>query len=334
MENPTTSMKMKSNSFRQLILERFKDSGRHFTAGGIAGIIEVCFAHPFDCMKTRLQIGQFLGIRHCIQGTLRNEGPTGFYKGLLPPLIVETPKRAIKFTAFDYYWQTLQMTDNLMPAWTRYSLSGLLTGITEAFLVCPFEVVKIRLQSELYIPLAQQRSAITVAREIARTHGWGTEGLYRGIGANLWRHTVWNSCYFGIYHNLRTHLFTKEDSKLNGNLFPRFLIASLSAITANLANIPFDVAKSRIQGPQPASGRIYFTTWQTISLIHLKQEGFGTIYRRLLPFAFIFGPGGGMMLVVYESIYGWLLRQATGNNTVTLDNAHEHAAAVAISKTW
>ncbi|KAI3409820.1 hypothetical protein GPALN_006195 [Globodera pallida] len=291
------------------LAERMKDSGRHFTAGGIAGMIEVCFAHPFDCMKTRLQIGQFRGFGDCARRTLRNEGPSGFYKGLLPPLIIETPKRAIKFMAFDWYWRFLR--SDTLPTWMRYSMSGLFTGLTEAVLVCPFEVVKVRLQSELNTPLAQQKSSATVAREIARSNGWGTEGLYRGIGANLWRHGVWNSCYFGIYHNLRILFCSpkqhEHDDRLG--LATRLLIASLSAIIANLANIPFDVAKSRIQGPQPATGRIYFRTWQSILLVQ-RQHGFRSVYRALLPFAFIFGPGGGMMLVVYEGIYEWLTRHS------------------------
>lgn len=311
-----------SSSSGQKFIEHFKESGRHFTAGGIAGIIEVCFAHPFDCMKTRLQIGQFNGIFHCIQGTLRNEGPSGFYKGILPPLIVETPKRAIKFTAFDHYSNGFNLLESKLPEWARFSLSGLFTGFTEAVLVCPFEVVKVRLQSELNIPLNQQKSAANVAREILHQNGWGRNGLFLGIGANLWRHGIWNCCYFGIYHNLRTLICPEhrpKEGQNDGRLPIRLTIASLSAIIANLANIPFDVAKSRIQGPQPENGRIYFTTWQTISLVQ-RQHGFGTIYRRLLPFAFIFGPGGGMMLVVYESIYGWLLKQATNGETLELMN--------------
>jgi solute carrier family 25 (mitochondrial 2-oxodicarboxylate transporter), member 21 len=42
-----------------------------------------------------------------------------------------------------------------------------------------------------------------VAREILHQNGWGRNGLFLGIGANLWRHGIWNCCYFGIYHNLR-----------------------------------------------------------------------------------------------------------------------------------
>ncbi|KAL3085027.1 hypothetical protein niasHS_010096 [Heterodera schachtii] len=303
-----------TNALNSPMLEGIKDSGRHFVSGGIAGMAEVCFAHPFDCMKTRLQIGQFHGILDCARRTLLKEGPSGFYKGLLPPLVIETPKRALKFMAFDRYWRVLR--SDALPTWLHYSMSGLFTGLTEAVLVCPFEVVKVRLQSELNTPFSQQKSSATVAREIVHSNGWGTEGLYRGIGANLWRHGVWNSCYFGIYHNLRIFLCSSSrnsqssaDRLETASLTMRLTIASLSAIVANLANIPFDVAKSRIQGPQPTTGRLYFSTWQSIGLLQ-RQHGFCSIYRMLFPFAFIFGPGGGMMLVIYEGIYEWLIRRS------------------------
>ena len=134
-----------------------------------------------------------------------------------------------------------------------------------------------------------------MAREILRQNGWGRNGLFLGIGANLCRHGIWNCCYFGIYHNLRffpTHIqiysfyvrtlicpeHRPKEGQNEGRLPIRLTIASLSAIIANLANIPFDVAKSRIQGPQPKNGRIYYSTWQTISLVQ-RQHGFSTIYR-------------------------------------------------------
>jgi len=42
---------------------------------------------------------------------------------------------------------------------------------------------------------------------------------------------------------------------------------------ASVANIPFDVAKSRIQGPQPQLGIIkYRSTFATVAMVY-KEEG-------------------------------------------------------------
>lgn len=74
---------------------------------------------------------------------------------------------------------------------------------------------------------------------------------------------------------------------------------------ASVVNIPFDVAKSRIQGPQPPGGRIHHGVFQSVALI-AKQEGVLALYRGLLPKVLRLGPGGAIMLVVYESVYEFL----------------------------
>lgn len=65
--------------------------------------------HPLDLIKTRLQLQSssvpkgkiddphhYTGIVDCFSKMYRNEGFGAFYKGILPPILAETPKRAIK----------------------------------------------------------------------------------------------------------------------------------------------------------------------------------------------------------------------------------------------
>lgn len=47
----------------------------------------------------------------------------------------------------------------------------------------------------------------------------------------------------------------------------------MSGTISSCVNIPFDVAKSRIQGPQPDGGQIkYRTCFQTMALVY-REEG-------------------------------------------------------------
>ena len=51
------------------------------------------------------------------------------------------------------------------------------------------------------------------------------------------------------------------------------LLGFIAGASASVVNIPFDVAKSRIQGPQPADNPLkYSTTTATIQII-VKEEG-------------------------------------------------------------
>ncbi|KAF7635087.1 hypothetical protein Mgra_00005529 [Meloidogyne graminicola] len=290
-------------------MERIKEGGRQLVAGGTAGMIEVCLMHPLDLVKTRLQIGggHYKGLFDCFGQIIKKEGVLGFYKGILPPILAETPKRATKFATFEQYKKALEPLEYYqIPLYARLSLAGLMSGITEAFIICPFEAVKVRLQSEINVSLSQQKSAATMAREIIRINGLGTNGLYLGLGATLWRHGVWNLFYFGLYHNLKTLFIssTNYSSSSVGSIPLRLLLGFISGSIASIANIPFDVAKSRIQGPQPKI-KLYITTWQTINFIK-REEGIAALYRGLLPKVMRLGPGGGIMLVVFETVYEFL----------------------------
>uniref|UniRef100_A0A7I4Z7F5 Mitochondrial 2-oxodicarboxylate carrier n=1 Tax=Haemonchus contortus TaxID=6289 RepID=A0A7I4Z7F5_HAECO len=284
--------------------EAVKDGVRQFTAGGSAGLVEVCLMHPLDLIKTRLQVAQHdRGMMDCVRKTFRNEGFLGFYKGILPPILAETPKRATKFFTFEQY-KKIFSHPSVSPA-ISLSMAGLFCGFTEAIVICPFEVVKVRLQSERGVSLMQQKSTAAVAREIIKTDGLGLNGLYRGLSATLGRHGVWNMFYFGLYHNLKTFIPDSKESP-SKNLAGRIVLGFAAGSIASIVNIPFDVAKSRIQGPQPDPAvRKYKGTIQTFELVY-KEEGLGALYKGLLPKVMRLGPGGAIMLIVYEQVYDWL----------------------------
>lgn len=83
----------------------------------ILGLVEACIMHPLDLVKIRLQIGggHFTGLGDVLRKTVKNEGFLGFYKGILPPLLIETPKGATKFFAFEQYKQAFDVPS--VPQW-------------------------------------------------------------------------------------------------------------------------------------------------------------------------------------------------------------------------
>lgn len=56
--------------------------------------------HPFDLTKTRLQTaspGAYTGGLDVMKKTLARDGPTGLYRGVIPPLLGVTPIFALSF---------------------------------------------------------------------------------------------------------------------------------------------------------------------------------------------------------------------------------------------
>ncbi|XP_027856861.1 mitochondrial 2-oxodicarboxylate carrier isoform X2 [Xiphophorus couchianus] len=257
-----------------------REASHQIIAGGSAGLVEICLMHPLDVVKTRI---------------------FGFYKGILPPILAETPKRAVKFFTFEQYKKVLSLT-SLSPG-VALSAAGLGSGLTEAVIVNPFEVVKVSLQANRD-SFTEQPSAFAQARRIIESDGYGLRGLNKGLTSTLGRHGVFNMIYFGFYFNVKDAIPANPDPTLE--FLRKFAIGLTSGTISSIANIPFDVAKSRIQGPQPEPGAIkYRTCFQTMSLVY-REEGFLALYKGLVPKIMRLGPGGGVMLLVYEYVSIWL----------------------------
>ncbi|XP_046711092.1 mitochondrial 2-oxodicarboxylate carrier isoform X3 [Silurus meridionalis] len=266
--------------------------------------------HPLDVVKTRFQIqrgvsdpNSYKGLGDSFRTIFYKEGVYGFYKGILPPILAETPKRAVKFFTFEQYKNLLSYTT--LSQGLALSVAGLGSGLTEALVVNPFEVVKVNLQANRD-SFKVQPSTFTQARMIINSDGFGLRGLNKGLTSTLGRHGVFNMIYFGFYFNVKNALPASQDPHLE--FMRKFAIGLLSGTISSCVNIPFDVAKSRIQGPQPVPGEIkYRSCFQTMALVY-REEGYLALYKGLIPKIMRLGPGGAVMLLVYEYVSDWLHR--------------------------
>ncbi|XP_051051834.1 mitochondrial 2-oxodicarboxylate carrier [Phodopus roborovskii] len=285
-----------------------REASRQVVAGGSAGLIEICLMHPLDVVKTRFQVQRnttdphsYKSLGECFRMIFRREGIFGFYKGILPPILAETPKRAVKFSTFEQYKKLLGYV-SLSPGLT-FAIAGLGSGLTEAIVVNPFEVVKVGLQVNRNT-FTEQPSTFAYARQIIKKEGLGLQGLNKGFTATLGRHGIFNMVYFGFYHNVKNIIPDSKDPTLE--FLRKFGIGFLSGTIGSIFNIPFDVAKSRIQGPQPVPGEIKYRKCLKTMVTVYQEEGILALYKGLLPKVMRLGPGGAVMLLVYEHTYAWL----------------------------
>lgn len=283
----------------------WKDCLMQITAGGSAGFIEICIMHPLDVVKTRFQFqrgygqGNYTSIADCFSKTIKNEGFFAIYKGILPPILAETPKRATKFFTFEQY-KHLFSFGAPHPSGFGLTMAGLCAGLTEAVVVNPFEVVKVRLQTD-HSKFNLQKSSFETAKMIYNEGGFGLNGLNRGLTSTLGRNGVWNMIYFGFYHNIRP--FIPKTDKKSVDYGYRIASGFTAGSIASIINIPFDVAKSRIQGFIPeGTPRKYHTCLQSILLVQ-KEEGTKALFKGLVPKLLRLGPGGAIMMIAFEEIY-------------------------------
>lgn len=84
-----------------------------------------------------------------------------------------------------------------------FSCAGFFAGVTEAILVNPFEVVKVKLQSNRK-HIKESPSTFAVTKEIISKYG--LNGLNKGLSATIMRNAVFNSFYFGFYHSVKGYV--------------------------------------------------------------------------------------------------------------------------------
>lgn len=303
---------------------KWKQAAISLGSGASAGFIEVCLMHPLDLIKTRMQLqskvvlvetagaGQlsqiyYEGIGDCFRKMYRHEGFFSFWKGILPPILAETPKRAVKFFTFEEYKGLFMSAFGTTTATPLiFSLAGAGAGITEAILVNPFEVVKVSLQSDRS-RLKELPSTWSVTRQIARTQGLGLSGLNKGLSGTVARNGIFNMIYFGFYNSVKDYVPVVQNDV--GEFARKLGIGFASGTLASCANIPFDVAKSRMQGPQPVPGQIkYKTLFGSLRLIYV-EEGWRALFKGLVPKVMRLGPGGAIMQVAYEYCHRFLTEQ-------------------------
>ncbi|EDV58330.1 mitochondrial 2-oxodicarboxylate carrier [Drosophila erecta] len=279
-----------------------------FLAGGLAGFIEIICFHPLDVVKTRIQIqgsrsyrGELIysGPLDAFVKIYRYEGLSSLWKGIVPPICVETPKRGGKFLMYELFKPYFHFGAP-QPTPLTHATAGSVAAILESFLVNPFEVVKITQQAYR----EKRLKTLSVVKYIIKHDGYGIRGLYRGITALVARNAVFHFGFFGFYNAIKDIVPRPQDS--THDFIRKVMIAGLASSLACVMSVTLDMAKCRIQGPQPVKGEVkYRWTINTIQTT-FREEGFRALFKGLGAMIMRVGPGGAMLLVSYEYIFEFL----------------------------
>ena len=176
-------------------------------------------------------------------------------------------------------------------------LTGATAGATEAFVVVPFELVKIRLQDKAQSH--KYNGMLDCVKKVIKEEGALT--LYQGTESTAWRHILWNAGYFGCIFQVRALLPKAETKK--GQVLNDLMSGAIGGTVGTVLNTPMDVVKSRIQNSPKVPGQLpkYNWAWPALGTIY-KEEGFSALYKGFLPKVLRLGPGGGVLLVVFTGV--------------------------------
>lgn len=281
------------------------DAQQLFVAGGIAGAMEVCVVQPFDMVKTRFQLSQVpsTSLLAAFRGVLAEGGFIRLYRGIAPELLSGIPKSSAMYAAYSRARIIITDTRGGRDDWLTSFGAGAISGVPEALVVTPFQVVKIRLQAKEH--LGRYTHSLDCVRKIVITEG--ISALATGLGATVMRNTTWNAFYFSSYtvataEVRRRHGADESAQGVRAHLLS-MSIGFCAGVFATCFNCPFDVVKSRIQSELGGHGGVAHAARSTLlSRIFriAKEEGFGALWKGFYAKSLRMGIGGAIGLCAFE----------------------------------
>jgi len=330
----------------------------HMVTGGIGGCAGAAVVYPMDVVKTRLQarkhiankptggIGRFFAASlDCFVSILQEEGPRGFYRGLLPQLVGVLPDKAVKLSANEFMVALLSSAvAGPQPLWAGV-VSGLFAGLCQVTFSNPREIVKIQVQLANKHPACPpgQHSAsswkgpATAAPPLAGAPAGGARRFSALLAAvppppqshherphplEATAETVKRLGIKGLYRGagvcaLRDMIFSaiyfplyasfKASLLTGGHVGVGWLClaGTLAGVPAVFFTNPIDVVKTRVHAPLPGSPEERLTYRDHLAAV-LLEGGWGQLLVGVVPRLVRTAPQFGVTLIVYDSLNGAL----------------------------
>ncbi|CAH8833895.1 unnamed protein product [Trichobilharzia szidati] len=198
----------------------------NFVCGCGAGAVATAFSQPFDLLRTRF-IAQgepkiYKSLSHAAICILTREGPQGFFRGLVPSLLLLTPQTGMHFAIYHAFNQMVDLVrDHLNPdkssqvhgishpvgAFQSF-IAGGIAGVGAKCVIYPLDMARSRMQvrgfEEARAQFGQvpkiQGSLYKCLAEIWKVEG--AAAIFKGLKATLLKSFVSISCRFAVYEQV------------------------------------------------------------------------------------------------------------------------------------
>eukprot|EP00658_Telonema_sp_P-2_P015954 TRINITY_DN16170_c0_g1_i2.p1 TRINITY_DN16170_c0_g1~~TRINITY_DN16170_c0_g1_i2.p1 ORF type:complete len:302 (-),score=60.84 TRINITY_DN16170_c0_g1_i2:243-1148(-) len=294
------------------------ETGKDTAAGLLSAVSQTVVGYPFNTVKVRMQVtkGQFSSPLHCAADLLRDEGLVGMYRGVMPMLFGQ---QLANIALFGTYQRARRLLDNeyafvggsgqtVGKAWT-IPIAGCLAGIANSFILCPVELVAVRLQiqnmahtGDTIISRTNYKGPIDCLRQIVAHEG--ITRVFTGIGPTMAREAVGVTCWFSAYELARWSAYQRSGGKpIPG--WQTALCGTAGGVAFWSVAFPLDTAKSRLQAQGKSSVNTYKGVADCLRRVH-KEEGMRALYQGYSAAVVRAGFVGAAVFWTYEVVRGAL----------------------------
>lgn len=284
------------------------------TIGGASGII---VGHPIDTVKVRLQVDRsYKGITDCVLKTVRLEGPTSFFKGVVAPVLGAAPINAVVFVTYggvmrlaaESYGKKLDESE--LPIYW-HGIAGICAGFGQNAFGTPNELVKIKCQ----VNRTENVRSIQMAKRLFNKGGL-SKGLYQGWWITAARDTPAFGIYFVSYEFYRNLFQSWGLSQVASAFFAGGMAGSNSFLFTH----PIDVIKSMRQEQKIRTPKHQTRTLYLIKQAYLANGRSLSIFARgVIPSVLRAYPVSAVTFVIYDYLLRALDGFDWGEETKTID---------------
>jgi len=219
--------------------------------GGLGSAGAACCTHPLDLLKVHLQTQQDgkIGIVKQTVQIVRGQGVLALYNGLSASLVRQLTYSTTRFAIYEVSKQQVAPNGEAIPFTQRLAMAAV-AGACGGFVGTPGDMVNVRMQNDIKLPVDQRRNykhAIDGMARVAKEEGF--RKLFSGADWATMRAILMTIGQLCFYDQVKQTLLSTE--YFQDNLVTHFTSSLAAGAIATTMTQPLDVLKTRSMNAKP-----------------------------------------------------------------------------------
>ncbi|XP_020043635.1 mitochondrial dicarboxylate carrier isoform X1 [Castor canadensis] len=265
--------------------------------GGLASCGAACCTHPLDLLKVHLQTQQEVKMRMTGMAlqVVRSDGILALYNGLSASLCRQMTYSLTRFAIYETVRDRMSKdSQGPLPFYSKVLLGGF-SGLTGGFVGTPADLVNVRMQNDMKLPLSQRRNyahALDGLYRVAREEG--LKKLFSGATMASSRGALVTVGQLSCYDQAKQLVLST--GYLSDNIFTHFLASFIAGGCATFLCQPLDVLKTRLMNSKGEYQGVLHCAMETAKVGPLA------FFKGLFPAAFRLVPHTVLTFVFLEQL--------------------------------
>lgn len=259
---------------------------------GASAVLTVTIVHPFDVVKTRLQLSgngnrnyKQLGIGKSILIIYKEEGLASFWKGINAAWLRESTYTSLRLGLYDPIKHAMGVTNN--SSFFLKFAAGSLAGAIGSVVGNPFDVVKTRMMS------IETKESPSFYSTFSKIYKQNKLDFYKGLQANVLRACALNGTKMACYDQIKNYITTKK--LIQNELGIQFCSAFSAGFFMAVVVSPLDMVRTQLMANSAAH-----KSFRHCVMNIFRQKGLIGFYAGFVPIWSRFAPTTTLQLLFFE----------------------------------